>query len=380
VSDEAVLDAPVLDATEPVVDETPSIESEAVPEIPESPVTEEVKGDERVLPQWIRNLKTTDPAAFKEAKGIFFGKRSIDEKLKDFDVDKTRAFLEEHGGQDGILQNLTEMRGKAEELDGVYDALKSGNAAELLKEVAETWPEAIPQLGKQAVDRWAQVDPEGWQHAMSQVMAATISQSGVPMFLERMGMMLEFGKTEEVAKAIADLKQWTGSFAQAKAPERTASRQPDNKLSEREQAISQRENAIFTQDVQRDVDSFRSPLITQELKDFIANAPADAEKKQLAEEKVIAEVQKRMAADKDLQKKLDGFWQRRDRDGFLRLAKSREATLIKDIAPKVGRTIYGSPKAAAPAPVQRTLTPIRPAVPQRGVDPRDAVMQRILSR
>jgi len=52
----------------------------------------------------------------------------------------------------------------------------------------------------------------------------------------------------------------------------------------------------------------------------------------------------------DFQRKLDGLYRSRDKDGAMRLIKSRETQAIKDIAPKVGRTIYGSPAAAKPAP------------------------------
>lgn len=261
----AVLENEVIEpveAQEPTEEVTPEPAAEAVaaPEL-------DVEGDGRTLPQWIRNLKATDAAAYKEAKGIFFGKKSVDEKLKDFDLDGVKSWLEEAGGRESIAEKLTSLETSSAELQQINEAIQSGNT-DLVREIAEVAPETFPAMAQAASEQWRSVDPEGWQAYQSGIIAATISQSGVPMFLERMGMMLEFGKTEELAAAVKQLKDWAGSFASVKAPERTQTRQ-DTRLSEREQALNQREAAAFNEGLNRDVDSFRSTTIESELKDYI---------------------------------------------------------------------------------------------------------------
>jgi hypothetical protein len=255
----AVLEAPEVSSAEEVVEQV----SEAQPEATEQQETveqPEVKGDERVLPQWIRNLKATDPAGFKEAKGQFFGKRTLDEKLKDFDLDGIKGFLEEHGGRDGLTNVLGELKGKAEQYDGLLEKIESGNREVL----ADIPPESLAKLAPAVAEEWSKVDPEGWGAAMSGIMASTIQANGVPLFLERMGMMLEFGKTEEAVKMLDQLKGWAGSFSEkAQAPRTTQAKQQPDKLSEREQALAKRESEVFMEDLRRDVDSFRDPLIMQ---------------------------------------------------------------------------------------------------------------------
>lgn len=336
----AVLDAPEVSSADEVVEQV----SEAQPEATEQRETTEqpeVKGDERVLPQWIRNLKATDPAGFKEAKGQFFGKRTLDEKLKDFDLDGIKGFLEEHGGRDGLTTVLGELKGKAEQYDGLLEKIEAGNREVL----ADIPPESLAKLAPAVAEEWSKVDPEGWGAAMSGIIASTIQANGVPMFLERMGMMLEFGKTEDAVKMLDQLKGWAGSFTEkAQAPRTTQAKQPD-KLSEREQALAKRESEVFMEDLRRDVDGFREPLIMQELDSYFKRRPNDGDAKEMAIDRVRADVIKRMSADEDFRKARTALLARKDKEGALRLIKSRETVAIKEIAPKVGRAVFGGPPA-----------------------------------
>lgn len=309
--------------------------------------TPEPKGDERVLPQWIRNLKTTDPAAFKEAKGQFFGKRTLDEKLKDFDLEGVKGFLEQYGGQEGLNEKLTDLQGKAEGFDGVLSKLEAGDAS-LISDMAQTSPEGFAKIAPAVIEQYRQTDPEGWAADMSAVMAATIQQNGIPMFLEKMDMMLEFGKADDARTMLQQLKGWASGFSQAAQAPRQQVAQPKgvDKLAEREQAIAQREQQIFTDDIKKSADEFRMPSITKELESFFSRRPKDSDAKELAIQTVKSQVVERMKADKDYQNKLTAFTSRGDKDGALKLLKSREAAAISEIAPKVGRMIFGNPGAA----------------------------------
>jgi hypothetical protein len=339
----AVLEAPEVTSADEVVEQVNDTPTESAQDEQPAPEQVEVKGDERVLPQWIRNLKATDPAAFKEAKGVFFGHRSITDKLKDFDLDGTKAFLEEHGGRESLASSITELRGKAEELDGISQKMANGDPS-LISDLIESSPDGFAKLAPVVADHWAKADPEGWGAAMSGVMAATIQQNGVPLFLEKMGMMLEFGKTEEAVKMLNDLKGWAGSFAEkAAAPRQTARQAPQtDKLSAREQELNQREARAFNDEMRRDVDNFRDPLIAKELDSFAKRRPNDTDAKQLAMETVRSQVVDQMAKDTAFQKSLNALTARKDKEGALRLIKSREAAAIAIIAPKVGRMIFGT--------------------------------------
>jgi hypothetical protein len=373
----AVLEAPeVIDeAVEQQGEVTP--EGEGAVETPEE-AKEETPADWRKVPAELKEFFKT-PAG-KAAKDAWFERNAYKEKFPEGikQVNELTAFLDEHGGREGLTTALGELTGKAAELDGIAAKMQSGDPS-LISDLVQNSPDGFAKLAPVVAQEWARVDPEGWGAAMSGVMAATIAHNQVPMFLERMGMMLEFGKVEDATAMLGKLKDWANGFAEKASAPRTqqTNGQPD-KLSQREQELNQREQQAFTNDMKRDVDSFRSPLITKELDSFFKRRPNDSEAKDLAISTVRSQVVERMAADKDFQSKLNALTARKDRDGAMRLIKSRETAAITEIAPKVGRMIFGNP---GPVKVEAKTapTPIRPKVEAK-VDPRDAVMNRIFGR
>jgi hypothetical protein len=271
------------------------------------------------------------------------------------------------------------LTGKAAELDGIAAKMQSGDPS-LISDLVQNSPEGFAKLAPVVAQEWARVDPEGWGAAMSGVMAATIASNGVPMFLEKMSMYLEFGKVDDAVKMVSQLKDWANGFAEKAAAPRTAPTQghPD-KFAQREQELNEREERIFFNDIVREVDtSFRRPTIEKELESFFKRRPGDADTREFAIKTVLSEVAERMRNDQKYQSDLTAHTSRKDRASAIKLLKSREAAVITEIAPTVGRRIYGNPGPvkveAKPAP-----TPIRPKAEAK-VDPRDAVMNRIFGR
>ncbi len=338
----AVLEAPEVTGADVDVEQV----SESQPEVTDQAVekvAEEPKGDERLLPQWIRNLKSIDPVGFKEAKGIFFGKRSYDEKLKDFDLDGTKAFLEEHGGRESLSTALGELKGKADEYDGLLEKIQTGNR-DVLNDIP---PESLVALAPAVAEQWSQVDPEGWSAAMSGVIAATIQQNGIPLFLERLAMNLEFGKTDEVSQMVSQLKGWAASFAEkAQAPRKEQPR--SKKTDDGRSALDQEKYDFFISKIRDEADStFRTPTITKELEGYFKRRPNDKGAQDLAISTVRNQVIERMKADKGYQNSLNALTTRGDREGALKLLKSREEAAIKAVVADIGPKIFGNARPAA---------------------------------
>jgi hypothetical protein len=405
----AVLDAPVLDGVDDQqVDDAAVVDDAAGGDAAAAAAALEVeaKQDERLISQKWRDLKESNPELYKEYKSLFFGKRDQDGQLKDFDLAGTKTFLEEHGGRESLTTALGEMQATKAELDGINAAVANGDRG-LVDQMATNSPEGFAKLAPAVAEKWAQVDPEGWDHAMSGVFNATIQQSGVPMHLERMGMQLEQMKYamestpgllqnpalvavyNQLFQQLSTLKGWSGSFGE-KAGKALARTEGATKIDAREQGLNDRESAMFNTDLGRTVDSFRDPLIAKELATFISRRPEDADAKQMAIANVKQQVIERMSADANFQKQLNQLCARKDKDGAMRLIKSRETTAILEIAPKVGRTIFGNPGAARVAGVK---TPAEKAAaaetarkaaartaPKADVDPRDAVLARAFAR
>jgi hypothetical protein len=356
-------EAAVLEAPELIADEVVEQPNEQQLETPEPAPVEEVKGDERVMPQWIRNLKATDPAAFKEAKATFFGKRTLDEKLKDFDLDGTRGWLTEAGGREAIESQLTELQGKAQELEGIASKMATGDPS-LIADFVAASPEGFAKIAPVVVSEWARTDPEGWGHAMTGVLAATLTQENqagdsVASVIKDIGIALRYADNEGVKAAVEKLQGWAnGMITAGRSPlQRPSSMNQPAKDDGRLKAVEQREQQLFNQEMGTAVDSFRQPLIAKELDSFFKRRPNDTDAKDLAINTVKSQVVERLKGDHKYQDSLNALWARKDRDGALKLIKSRETAAIQEIAPKVGRTIFGNPGGAAPVVQKQAGTP-----------------------
>jgi hypothetical protein len=374
----AVLDAPELeviadDVANEGLDGTPAdvVDPSAVPE-----PKEEVAGDWRKVPAELKEFFKT-PAG-KAAKDAWFERNAYKEKFPEGikQVNELTAFLEEHGGREGLTTTLGEMQGKAAELDALSERI--ANASPDL--ITDLPPETISKLGPVMDQQWQKSDPEGWTAHVSGVMAATIQQNGVPMFLEKMGMMLEFGKIEDATKMVGQLKEWANGFqVKAQAPKAEVKGAPD-KYAAREQELNTREQRAFEGEVEKEVESFRSTQIAKELDSFIKRRPNDTDAKELAINTVRSQVLQRLHADEGFKKSVQALLSRKDKAGAAKLIKSRETAAITEIAPKVGRTIFGNPGVPKAAEAAKPVAQKTPAKPTGRVDPRDAIFDRILGR
>ncbi len=347
---EAVVDE-VVDHTADVVTDEPVVDDAAVV------ATDAPAEDWRKVPANLREYFKTPEG--KAAKDAWYERNAFKEVFNGgvAQAKEIHAFLEEHGGKDGVVQALGDLTGKAQEYDGLLQAVESGKLPDGVADSPN-----FPQLAQAALDTWSQKDPDGWASAMSGIMAATIAQNGIPAFLDKMDMMLKYNDTAGFGEALKQLQGWAASFGTKASAPRTQTQQP-NKLDQRAQELDQREAGMFNNELSRDVDSFRNPLISKELESFAKRRPNDSEAKDLAVQTVRSQVIQRMAADKDFQSKLNALTSKRDREGALRLIKSRETAAITEIAPKVGRLIFGNPAAVAKVeekPAVRTATQLKP--------------------
>lgn len=370
MSDDLALDAPVLDDDQ-IQDEP--IEGEGAEERPESDATDQqqtddAEGDGRTVPAYIKALKDVDPERYRKLKADYFTKKSeIDSwesRFKAFgddgikEVDAVIGLLAEHGGREGIVSTLGELSSKATELDGINAAIANGDP-ELVKEIAELHPESFGRLAEATINQWAQTHPEDYSRVMSGIVASTIQGSGIPMFLERMGMYLEMGKTQELAQAIQQLQQWSGSFGQAAAKQPAQTQPRTEQVSQREAAISQREQKIYSDNYLGKLDAQRKPMIEEALKDYIAMRPDAGGTKDRAIKAAIESVEMMLGKDQQFVRAVQAFHAKGDAEGALRLVKSRESRVIAEIAKTVGEDFYGK---LAPKPAAKPAVQAKPAI------------------
>jgi len=372
MADELVLDAPVLDEVEDQVQDEP-IEGEGAEDRPEGDATEEAvqetEGDGRKLPQWIRDLKATSPEAYKQAKGVFFGKDALDAKLKDFDLDGTKSWLEEKGGRESLETAFTEMEAKAQELDGINEAIAAANP-DLIKEIADLHPESFPKLAVTALNEWSSRDPEGYARVISGVFANAFNQGDLenPSFasvMQRMEWNLGAGRMEEAKEDLKQLRNWVSYFGQAAKTPQNQPRQNDQ-VSQREQSVAQKERQIYTDNYLAKLDTQRKPMIEEALKDYIAQRPDSPGTKDRAIKAAIESIESTLGKDQQFIKAVQAFHAKGDAEGALRLVKSREAKVLEPVAKAVGEDFYGKlgPKVTPKSATQQRASQAQQKRPQ----------------
>lgn len=336
----AVLESPELVEEVEQIEAPEGIAADPVEPIEGAAPVEKDNTDWRKVPAELKEFFKT-PAG-KGAKDAWFERNAYKELLPEGvkQAKEILGFLEEYGGKDGLTTALGELQSKASEYEALSQKIESGDASL----VTDLPPETISKLGPTMNQEWAKADPEGWQASMSGVMAATLSNAQVPIFLERLGLNLEYGKLEEVKTQIAQLKEFLGSFA-AKAQVTPTAKPNQGKQDDGGKAAFAQEKQDFfiSKIVDKAETSFRIPTITKELESYIKRRPTDTDTRDHAISTVKAQVMERMKQDAGYQKSLTAFTSRGDEAGALKLLKSREEAAIKEIAPKVGRLIYGNP-------------------------------------
>src|SRR5258708_27514871 len=123
----AVLDATDVDGVveEQAVDTAVDTSTDAV--VDTSEVKDETPGDWRKVPAELKDFFKT-PAG-KAAKDAWFERNAYKEKFPEGikQVNELTSFLEEHGGKEGLAMALGELKGKAEELDGISVKMANGD-------------------------------------------------------------------------------------------------------------------------------------------------------------------------------------------------------------------------------------------------------------
>jgi hypothetical protein len=368
MSEELELDAPVLDNEVENTQDEP-IEVEGAEDRPEDESTDlsetaEPEGDGRRLPQWIKDLKTGSPEAYKQAKGAFFGKQAIDDKLKDFDLDGIKGWLEEKGGRESLETAFAEMEAKSVELDGINEALATGNTS-IITEIADLHPESFGKLAEATLNEWSRRNPDDYARVISGVFASTFRDSNIDSHLQTAALYLEVGRTEQALKILNDVRQWTNSFGQAaqQAPRNVQTQAARNDGAS--QQIANERQQMYNEKYQGKLSEQRKPMIEDGLKDYFAMRPDSTGTRERALAAAVQEIESTLGKDQQFVRSVSAFHSKGDADGALRLIKSREARVMSDISKKVGEDFYGKlaakvvkPAAKSPVSITRKAPPI----------------------
>lgn len=240
-------------ADEPVVDQTTEVDADsgaADDSADSSQQTDQqaVKIDGRKGPQAIRNAVKVASEAFPEQAGPlkemadgYFREQAFKQVFPTpQDAASAKQLLETAGGVDGIaaLQQRDAMYTTQDEF------LKEGNP-EVLDDFFEDFPEGAAALAPHYLEKLAKVNPDAFNQAIVPYALGMLQNVGLGAYLKTMAAEPDVKRKDAL---IAQLAQWfTGEqnkLANVRKPEPV-----NDRLKQRETALTQRENDIFTRAV-----------------------------------------------------------------------------------------------------------------------------------
>lgn len=355
----------VEDAAQPVEGEESAAETGADGEHQES--VEDVKGDGRTLPQYIRNMKATDPQGYKEAKALFFAKRDFDQNFPG-GVQEAReliGFIAENGGKEGLLGFAAE----AKDFQGLTEAMTTGNVQTVLDRVAEVAPEFIAQAAPEMMSRYYQADPEGCNRMLCGVVANTLAGANFDGVIDRIGLLLEVGRTEDALATIANLKQWAdGIRAQASSAPQQRTAPKNDQFAQRERELNDRETQQMVSNYRTQMTQFMEPMIREQAK-TLGYDLTDRQLQMLYKEVATAADG---AVGKEGLKLINSHLSRKDVTNAVKMAQSRYGQVLPDVIKKEAGELFRMPTKAKPAVVATPKPDAKPkptSSPSRAVDP-----------
>lgn len=310
------------------------------------------KEDNRLLPlklrEALKNLNAVDPKLAKELKSAWFISKELGQLGGIAEVKKLKETFDSLGGDEGIKGLQSELK----EWSDIDSQFMEGNPA-LVDSLASIAPDSFGKLMPHFIDKFAGIDPAGYQHQMSRVIAATFQQSGLLNALYLMGQNLNLNNIDEAKKMLGEVSKWTnGIMTSAKTAPQPKAAQGDPLAAERKQ-LADREFQIFKSDVVTQWENFKLDKVGKELSGYLGKQNISDERKGIITQNVMQEVARVLNAKPDFRQKFEKLFTAKDKDGLLKFARSSAEAVIPDAVKKIYTMLYSNPgappKTAAPA-------------------------------
>ncbi len=338
-------------------------EGEAEPGTEGSQDGQTPKEDGRVIPQWIRDLKTTNPEGYKKAKAELF-------ELRDRrSVHATpQVAREEHdlvqslGGREGIAK-------VQEDVSFLHDAqaqFAKGDPA-FTDDLWKEDPIAAALHVAPMLEQYAKNDPDGYASLRAQLWSTELKAVGfVERGLDPLKAAIESGNKEDALAILASIAGWQKSVTDKAA---TA----NNPMVQRLLAERAKQHDTKQQTEQTEfLTSYRTEAVNQVVAEgakvfdsFFKGHKLDKEDRNDLLREALSMANRTVMADKDFATQRDKHLARKDSASALRLTQARYAREFPEAVKRVARR-YGMVSGTKPKPTSQQQ---QPGVARTGTPP-----------
>jgi hypothetical protein len=303
-------------------------ESDAAPETP----AEEFGSDTY---QQLKQALAQNPELFKKVK------KAISEVTRFKGMFESPEKARETVDRIETLGGLESIESEAQEWSTVYEMFSSGDPG-VIDYWAKDNPEALSKLFPHIYDRMQQQDPALWNYKAAETFMATVQQSGMSSALETLAGLDAIQKSPDAKNLINKIINTINAVnAHAeKSPQRDLSPEA-KKLSDKEQKLAERENALYQQGVSARVVPIMGKVAQNALSSVLKGRKLtpDAKKGLLAD--LNLEYSRMAKADATFQKSAKALLSDKQDDKFLKLVQANLERTMPLAARRVWRKYTG---------------------------------------
>jgi hypothetical protein len=345
------------DAVDGVIDPAETADENAVAE----QVVDDVEGDNRVVPKYIRDLQATDPKGYKKAKESFFQHRDFISAFPDGPTAAKEVLqvMADIGGAEG----LAGLKTQAQELTALREL--AVNAPEnLAKSIAEASPNKVGEFALAGMSEYLARDPENYNRVLCGMVSDSLGSIKFESTLERAELLLEVGRTEDAVAVLKGLRETAGQFGKVAATPVQAKPQENNQVDQRSHELDKREASIFDNALASSIISYRDPFILKESAQWTKGKELTDRQKGSLVRDVTTEIGALLNKDAQWMKEYNAAVAKRDDKTAVRLYQDKVAKVGPEVVRLVSRELFGSPVAAAKPAVTPAVKPVpKPTIP-----------------
>ena len=324
----------------------------------ETPETPEVSEDGRRVPNSVRKhlaeLKKTNPELAKELSTAYWESRKTKGEiernfpggLQEAVALKTAVAELGEPGQ-SPTEALQSAVSEIQDFRAFDKAWMSGDPKFLDRAIADGGKDGFVKLMPHMLQTFASVDPAGYDSYFAGAMWNTLRESD---FAPSMYMALEHLKAGNVDAAkdlLSKSYQWVLGLKDL------ASRQPEPKkpdtaqVDQERQQLQTEKKQFLNNSIGSELKSWSQPLVFKALEG--KTFPGEGGKEQVYSD-AITRVMQQLNADANFVAKYDSYIEQGDKDGAIRLVRSRAESLLSDTARQAYKRLYGQATLGAQKP------------------------------
>lgn len=363
----ATTEAPVIDTPEITEPTTPEVSEPSSPEIetPEStePVTADTKDDGRSFAGKLRDhykelQASKDPAKIaiaKAVKDLFFQNKAVRDKFPGgvAEIEAMKASYEALG----TPEQIESIQADAKILEDIDTKWQAGDPR-FIDELADLNAESFKKLMPVGLNKFSQVDPEGYQRVMSGIIHDTLISARLDTQLVMLSDAVEAGNQEKAYRLIKGVADWLEGMkaTSSKVPPSPATDPRNTEFEQKQAQLEEQRAEFFNTQLATEVNSWRDAQIKSALGKLTNGQKIDPERLEIFNDRVIRELVKMQP--QDFKDKWGRLYAQGDKAALVKFVQGFEGSAITKAVSKVHALLFpgGAKKAPVTTPAAQPTT------------------------